>query len=107
VELGTPFRVLLEDLAGGMRDGKQLKAYIPGGASAPMLPGNDDKYIDVPMSYEGYIEVGSVLGSASFIIIPEDVCIVQAQIRLSEFFAHESCGKCIPCREGTPGWRRL
>jgi NADH-quinone oxidoreductase subunit F len=102
VELGTPFRVLLEDLAGGMREGRRLKAYIPGGASAPMLPGNDDKYIDVPMSYEGYVSVGSVLGSASFIIIPEDECIVRAQIRLSEFFAHESCGKCIPCREGTP-----
>jgi NADH-quinone oxidoreductase subunit F len=101
VELGTPFRVLLEDLAGGMRAGKTLKAYIPGGASAPMLPATQQN-IDVPMSYEGYIGVGSVLGSASFIMIPDDVCILQAQIRLSEFFAHESCGKCIPCREGTP-----
>lgn len=101
VELGTPFRVLLEDLAGGVRAGKTLKAYIPGGASAPMLPATQQN-IDVPMSYEGYIGVGSVLGSASFIMIPDDVCILQAQIRLSEFFAHESCGKCIPCREGTP-----
>ncbi|MBV9281660.1 MAG: NADH-quinone oxidoreductase subunit NuoF [Chloroflexi bacterium] len=102
LELGTPFRYLLEQCAGGMRDGKKLKAYIPGGASAPMVPGNDPKYIDVPMSYEGYQSVGSSLGSASFILIPDDVCILRAQLRISEFFAHESCGKCIPCREGTP-----
>jgi len=101
VELGTPFRTLLEDLAGGVCDGKQLKAYIPGGASAPMLP-NRPEFIDVPMSYEGYRDAGSALGSASFIIIPDDVCIISAQLRISEFFRHESCGKCIPCREGTP-----
>ncbi|HLJ65754.1 MAG TPA: NADH-quinone oxidoreductase subunit NuoF [Chloroflexota bacterium] len=101
VNMGTPFRVLLDDMAGGLRDGKKLKAYIPGGASAPMLP-NTEQTLDVPMSYEGYRSVGSQFGSASFIIIPDDVCILQAQLRLSEFFAHESCGKCIPCREGTP-----
>lgn len=101
VEMGTPFRILLEDLAGGMKTGVGLKAYIPGGASAPMLPGTDE-FIDVPMSYEGYRAAGSSLGSASFILIPDDVCILRAQLRLSEFFAHESCGKCIPCREGTP-----
>jgi NADH-quinone oxidoreductase subunit F len=101
LELGTPFRVLLEDCAGGMKEGKHLKAYIPGGASAPMLP-NRPEFVDVPMSYEGYRGVGSVLGSASFIIIPNDTCILRCQLRLSEFFAHESCGKCIPCREGTP-----
>lgn len=101
LELGTRFRVLLEECAGGMRDGKKLKAYIPGGASAPMLPGTPEM-IDLPMSYEGYQGAGSSLGSASFIIIPDDVCILRAQERISEFFAHESCGKCIPCREGTP-----
>lgn len=101
INMGVPFRFLLEDLAGGMVDGKRIKAYIPGGASAPMLPG-DDRYLDVPLSYEGYRNVGSAFGSASFIIIPDDVCIIETQLRLSEFFAHESCGKCIPCREGTP-----
>lgn len=101
MNMGTSFRTLFEDLAGGMRDGKKLKAYIPGGASAPMVPG-DDKFVDVPISYEGYVQAGSVLGSASFIIIPDDACIIHVQLRLSEFFAHESCGKCIPCREGTP-----
>jgi NADH-quinone oxidoreductase subunit F len=101
MEMGTPFRVLLEERAGGMRDGKRLKAYIPGGASAPMLPGTD-QFLDVPVSYEGYRAAGSSLGSASFIIMPHDACIIRAQLSISEFFAHETCGKCIPCREGTP-----
>jgi len=101
LEMGTPFRVLLEEKAGGMLPGKTLKAYIPGGASAPMLP-NRPEFIDVPITYEDYPAVGSTMGSASFILIPEDVCIIYAQLRISEFFAHESCGKCIPCREGTP-----
>jgi NADH-quinone oxidoreductase subunit F len=101
INMGTPFRTLLEEHAGGMRDGTKLKAYIPGGASAPMLPATEAN-IDIPLSYEGYQSAGSAFGSASFILIPEDVCILRAQLRLSEFFAHESCGKCIPCREGTP-----
>jgi NADH-quinone oxidoreductase subunit F len=101
VNMGTPFRVLLDDMAGGMKDGKKMKAYIPGGASAPMLPATEEN-IDIPLAYETYIAAGSAFGSASFIIIPEDECIIRVQLRLSEFFAHESCGKCIPCREGTP-----
>ncbi len=101
VNMGTTFRELLEDRAGGMRDDKRPKAYIPGGASAPMLPATEAN-IDIQLSYEGYREAGSAFGSASFIIIPDDVCILSAQLSISEFFAHESCGKCIPCREGTP-----
>lgn len=101
MNMGTPFRVLLDEHAGGMRTGRKLKAYIPGGASAPMVPATEPN-LDVPLSYEGYRSVGSAFGSASFILIPEDVCILRVQLRLSEFFAHESCGKCIPCREGTP-----
>ncbi len=101
INMGTPFRVLLGDLAGGMSEGRTLKAYIPGGASAPMLPATPEN-IDLPLSYEAYREAGSTFGSASFILIPEGVCMLQVQLRLSEFFAHESCGKCIPCREGTP-----
>lgn len=66
-----------------------------------MLPANE-RSLDVPMSYEGYAAAGLILGSASFIVIPDDVCIIGTQLRISEFFAHESCGKCIPCREGTP-----
>ena len=101
MNMGTPFRVLLEERAGGLSDGKKLKAYIPGGASAPMLP-HRPELLDIALSYEAYREAGSAFGSASFIIIPDDVCILRVQQRLSEFFAHESCGKCIPCREGTP-----
>jgi NADH-quinone oxidoreductase subunit F len=101
VNMGIPFRTLLEDMAGGMVEGKKLKAYIPGGASAPMLPGTEEN-LDIPLSYEGYAAAGSAFGSASFILIPDDACIIRAQLRISEFFAHESCGKCIPCREGTP-----
>jgi NADH-quinone oxidoreductase subunit F len=101
MNMGTLFRELLEDRAGGLRDGRKMKAYIPGGASASMLPGTEEN-LDISLSYEGYREAGSSFGSASFIIIPDDVCILSAQISISEFFAHESCGKCIPCREGTP-----
>jgi NADH-quinone oxidoreductase subunit F len=98
LEMGTPFSYLLDDCAGGMIDGKKLKAYIPGGASAPMLPGDR---IDIGIDFESYPAAGSTMGSASFILFPEDSCIIFAQLRISEFFSHESCGKCTPCREGT------
>ena len=102
--MGTPFRYLLEECAGGMRDGKSLKAYIPGGASAPMLPGTA---LDVGIDFESYPAAGSTMGSASFILFPHDTCIVFAQLRVSEFFSHESCGKCTPCREGTRWLRQM
>lgn len=104
LEMGTPFRYLLEQSAGGMTGGKALKAYIPGGASAPMLPGSA---IDVGIDFESYPAAGSTMGSASFILFPEDSCIVFAQLRISEFFSHESCGKCTPCREGTRWLRQM
>jgi NADH-quinone oxidoreductase subunit F len=104
LEMGTPFRYLLEECAGGMVPGKSLKAYIPGGASAPMLPADR---LDVGIDFESYPQAGSTLGSASFIIIPDDVCIVFTQLRISEFFNHESCGKCTPCREGTRWLRQM
>ncbi len=104
LEMGTPFRYLLEDCAGGMAGGKSLKAYIPGGASAPMLPGDCQ---DVGIDFESYPAAGSTMGSASFILFPEDCCIVFAQLRISEFFSHESCGKCTPCREGSRWLRQM
>ena len=104
LEMGTPFRYLLEECAGGMVGGKGLKAYIPGGASAPMLPGSA---MDIGIDFESYPAAGSTIGSASFIIFPEDSCIVFAQLRISEFFSHESCGKCTPCREGTRWLRQM
>ncbi len=104
LEMGTPFRYLLDECAGGMTGGKKLKAYIPGGASAPMLPGDQ---LDIGIDFESYPAAGSTMGSASFILFPEDCCIVFAQLRISEFFSHESCGKCTPCREGTRWLRQM
>ena len=96
--LGTPMRYLIEELGGGVRDGKALKAILPAGASAPILTA--DK-IDTPLDYESVQAAGSMLGSASFIILDETVDIVWAAYKMTHFFKHESCGKCSPCREGT------
>jgi NADH-quinone oxidoreductase subunit F len=96
--LGTPLRTLVYDYAGGPRDGKPIKAIIPGGSSTPMLPA--DK-IDTPLDYEAIAQAGSMLGSGAVIVIGEGTCIVSVVERLAEFYRHESCGKCIPCREGT------
>jgi NADH-quinone oxidoreductase subunit F len=106
MNMGTPFRVLLEDLAGGMREGRTLKAYIPGGASAPMLPATPEN-IDIPLSYEAYRDAGSAFGSASFILIPDDVCMLQAQLRLSEFSRTSRVASAFPAARARPGWPRL
>lgn len=98
--LGTPFRELL-NMAGGMRAGSTLKAVIPGGASAPVLPA--DIIMDLPMDYDSLQKAGSMLGSAAVIVMDDNVCMVKALERLSYFFHEESCGQCTPCREGT-GW---
>ena len=100
VPLGTPFAKLLE-MAGGMRNGKKLKAVIPGGSSAPVLPG--DVMMNVNMDYDSIAKAGSMLGSGAIIVMDEDVCMVKALERLAYFYFEESCGQCTPCREGT-GW---
>ncbi len=100
IPLGTPFSKLLE-MAGGMRDGKQLKAVIPGGSSAPILPG--DVMMECTMDYDSIAKAGSMLGSGAVIMMNSDVCMVKALERLSYFYHEESCGQCTPCREGT-GW---
>lgn len=100
VPLGTPFTTLLE-LAGGMKDGKKLKAVIPGGSSAPILPA--EMMMDLTMDYDAIAKAGSMLGSGAVIVMNEDVCMVRALERLSYFYHEESCGQCTPCREGT-GW---
>jgi NADH-quinone oxidoreductase subunit F len=97
--LGISFRDLLE-AAGGVRDGKKLKAILPSGASGPLLPGTD-QVLDTKLTYEDVAAIGSVLGSASVIILDEDTDMVWAALKMIEFFRHESCGKCTPCREGT------
>ncbi|MEZ5627072.1 MAG: NADH-quinone oxidoreductase subunit NuoF [Rhodocyclaceae bacterium] len=100
IELGTPFSELLE-LAGGMRGGRKLKAVIPGGSSAPVVPA--DIMMDCTMDYDSISKAGSMLGSGAVIVMDETTCMVKALERLSYFYFEESCGQCTPCREGT-GW---
>ena len=100
VPLGTPFAELLK-LAGGIRNGKQLKAVIPGGSSAPVLPGKI--MMDITMDYDAISKAGSMLGSGAVIVMDETRCMVRSLLRLSYFYHEESCGQCTPCREGT-GW---
>ncbi|MBM3348809.1 MAG: NADH-quinone oxidoreductase subunit NuoF [Betaproteobacteria bacterium] len=100
VPLGTPFAEMLK-LAGGMRNGKQLKAVIPGGSSAPVLPGKI--MMDITMDYDAISKAGSMLGSGAVIVMDETRCMVRSLLRLSYFYHEESCGQCTPCREGT-GW---
>jgi len=100
IPLGTPFAKLLE-MAGGMRGGRKLKAVIPGGSSAPVLPA--DVMMDCTMDYDSISKAGSMLGSGAVIVMDETVCMVKALERLSYFYWEESCGQCTPCREGT-GW---
>ncbi len=100
VPLGTPFSKLLE-MCGGMKDGKKLKAVIPGGSSAPVIPA--DIMMQTNMDYDSIAKAGSMLGSGAVIVMDEDVCMVKALERLAYFYHEESCGQCTPCREGT-GW---
>ncbi len=100
VPLGTPFPKLLE-LAGGVRAGRQLKAVIPGGSSAPILPAAI--MMECTMDYDSIAKAGSMLGSGAVIVLDDSRCMVKSLQRLSYFYMHESCGQCTPCREGT-GW---
>ena len=96
--MGITVRELIYDHCGGVTGDRKLKAVIPGGASAPMLTADE---IDIPLNFDALMKAGSMLGSAGIIVLDESVCIVDAVWRLSKFFAHESCGQCTPCREGT------
>ena len=100
VPLGTPFKDLLA-LAGGVKGGKRLKAVIPGGSSVPVVPG--ETMMQTDMDYDSIAKVGSMLGSGAVIVIAEGTCMVKVLGNLAHFYAHESCGQCTPCREGT-GW---
>lgn len=95
--LGITLRELL-DLAGGVREGHQLKFWTPGGSSTPLLTAD---HLDVPLDFEGVGGAGSMLGTRALQIFDETVCVVRAVLRWTEFYKHESCGKCTPCREGT------
>ena len=98
IPLGTPFADLLE-MAGGMRGGRKIKAVIPGGSSAPVVPGS--VMMDCTMDYDSISKAGSMLGSGAVIVMDETTCMVRALERLSYFYYEESCGQCTPCREGT------
>lgn len=100
VPMGTSFATLLE-LAGGVRAGGKLKAVIPGGSSAPVLPGS--VMMDTTMDFDAIAKAGSMLGSGAVIVLDDSRCMVKSLQRLSAFYMHESCGQCTPCREGT-GW---
>jgi NADH-quinone oxidoreductase subunit F len=98
LELGTPLRELIYELGGGLEAGRTLKAIIPGGSSVPVMT---PEQIDTPLDIASLAEAGSQLGAAAVIVIDDRCCMVQLALRATQFYMHESCGKCTPCREGT------
>jgi NADH-quinone oxidoreductase subunit F len=102
--MGTNLRDIIFEHAGGVKDGKKLKAVFPGGISTPVLPA--DK-IDCPMDYVSMPKYGSMLGSGAVIVMDDSVCMVRVAYRALKFYEHESCGKCTPCREGTDWLRKI
>lgn len=98
--MGIPLRKLIYEVGGGILGDKKLKAVIPGGSSTPALTPDA---VDTPMDFDSVAKAGSMLGSGAVIVMHEDTCMVKAAMRIMQFYAHESCGWCIPCREGT-GW---
>ncbi len=98
LELGTTLRTLIYDLGGGIPGGRELKAIIPGGSSVPVLTADE---VDTPLDFDSIAAVGSMLGSGAVIVIDDRCCMAQLGLRVAQFYMHESCGKCTPCREGT------
>src|SRR5690349_12377496 len=100
IELGIPSRELIFDLAGGPGEGRTVKAWFPGGSSAPVLTGSDE-HLDLPYDFDSLAKAGSMLGSGAIIVVDDSVSIVDVALKTAKFYRHESCGKCTPCREGT------
>jgi NADH-quinone oxidoreductase subunit F len=98
LELGTTLRELIYDLGGGIPGGRELKAIIPGGSSVPVLTAAD---VDAALDFDSMAAAGTMLGSGAVIVIDDRCCMVQLGLRVAQFYMHESCGKCTPCREGT------
>jgi len=98
IELGTSVREIVYGLAGGPPEGREVKGFFPGGSSAPVLTPDS---LDLPYTFESMAEAGSMLGSGAIIVVDDSQPIVPLALRLAEFYRHESCGKCVPCREGT------
>ncbi len=99
VPMGTTVREIIYDLAGGPPEGREIKCFFPGGSSAPVLTG--DEGLDLRYDFETMAQAGSMLGSGSMIVVDDSQPLVPLALRLAEFYRHESCGKCVPCREGT------
>jgi NADH-quinone oxidoreductase subunit F len=98
-------RELIHEVCGGFREGRRLKAVIPGGSSVPIMSGEDCE--DCSLDYEGVAAKGSMLGCASVIVMDDSTNIVKQVRRMVDFYAHESCGQCTPCREGTTWLSRI
>jgi NADH-quinone oxidoreductase subunit F len=98
IELGITGREIVYGLAGGPPDGREIKCWFPGGSSAPVLL---PEALDLPYTFESMAEAGSMLGSGAIIVVDDSIPIVDVALRLAKFYRHESCGKCVPCREGT------
>jgi NADH-quinone oxidoreductase subunit F len=99
ITLGMPLMTLINEICGGMKDGKKLRGIIPGGSSVPILTAKECETAN--MDFESMAEHKTMLGSGAVIVLAEDTDIVETTFRLAEFYAHESCGQCTPCREGT------
>ena len=98
VPLGIPSRDLIYDLAGGPAEGREVKFWFPGGSSSPVLTKDD---LDVPYDFDSMAKAGSMLGSGAIIVVDDSHTVLEVALKLAKFYAHESCGKCVPCREGT------
>jgi len=98
LELGTPLRELIYEIGGGIPNGRSLKAVIPGGSSVPVLSADE---VDTALDFDAMTQAGTMLGSGAVIVIDDRACMVQLGLRVAQFYMHESCGKCTPCREGT------
>ena len=98
VELGTPSREIIYDLAGGPPDGRRVKLWFPGGSSSPVLTEAD---LDVPYDFDSLAKAGTMLGSGAIIVVDDSTPVLDVALKLAKFYRHESCGKCTPCREGT------
>ncbi|MPZ53242.1 MAG: NADH-quinone oxidoreductase subunit NuoF [Acidimicrobiia bacterium] len=102
---GLTWREIIYEIGGGIRDGNELKTWIPGGASAPWFV--PSLHLDLPLTKQDTADAGSMIGSGAIVVMDETTCVVKAAQRLVRFFAHESCGQCTPCREGAPWLERM
>ncbi|MBV8991924.1 MAG: NADH-quinone oxidoreductase subunit NuoF [Solirubrobacterales bacterium] len=98
IDLGIPSRQIIYGLAGGPPDGREVKFWFPGGSSAPVLTKDD---LDIPYDFDSMAKAGSMLGSGAIIVVDDSHTVLEVALKVAKFYAHESCGKCVPCREGT------